>query len=139
MKQRWIQNRKKNRKLWRQSSSFVVFDDMLVYNQKAIDPFFTAGQHIVLDVYYLSQSYFDLQKRIIKYKSKNNYFVETKFERCGKPFESLLGSIWGTTNSRKFLEKHWEIEFIIFVISIDIYSTIKGKKVFVLKRIGIRL
>ena len=38
----------------------VVFDDMLDSNQKLIDPFFTRGRHNDLDVYYLSQSYFDL-------------------------------------------------------------------------------
>ena len=44
----------------------VVFDDMLDSNQKLIDPFFTRGRHNDLDVYYLSQSYFDLPKRTIK-------------------------------------------------------------------------
>ena len=48
----------------------VVFDDMLHGNQKLIDPFFTRGRHNDLDVYYLSQSYFDLPKRTIGNNSK---------------------------------------------------------------------
>ena len=56
--------------MWWKWSSFVVFDDILVYNQKTIDPFFTKGRHIDFDVYYLSQSLIDLQKRIVKYNSK---------------------------------------------------------------------
>ena len=40
----------------------VVFDDMLDTSQKLIDPFFTRGRHNDLDVYYLSQSNFDLPK-----------------------------------------------------------------------------
>ena len=43
----------------------VVFDDMLDTSQKLIDPFFTRGRHTDLDVYDLSQSYFDLPKRTI--------------------------------------------------------------------------
>ena len=34
--------------------SNVVFDDMLDYNQKAIDPIFTRGRHQIYDVYNLS-------------------------------------------------------------------------------------
>ena len=38
--------------------SFVVFDDMLNYNHRAGNPFFTRGRHKDLDVYYVSESYF---------------------------------------------------------------------------------
>ena len=47
----------------------VVFDDMLDSNQKLRDPLFTRGRHNDLDVYYLSQSYFDLPKRTIRNNS----------------------------------------------------------------------
>ena len=52
-------------------SCCVVFDDMLDTSQKLIDPFFTRGRHNDLDVYYLSQSYFDLPKRTIRNNSNN--------------------------------------------------------------------
>ena len=41
----------------------VVFDDMLDYNQKLFDPFLTRGRHKLYDVYYSSQSYFDVPKK----------------------------------------------------------------------------
>ena len=44
----------------------VVFHDMLDSNQKLIDPFFTRGRHKLCDVYYLSQSYFDVPKKTIR-------------------------------------------------------------------------
>ena len=44
----------------------VVFDDMLDTSQKLIHPLFSRGRHNNLDVYYLSQSYFDLPKRTIR-------------------------------------------------------------------------
>ena len=42
---------------------------MLDSNQRLIDPFFTTGRHNLCDVYYLSQSYFDVPKRTICMKS----------------------------------------------------------------------
>ena len=50
-------------------NSCVVFDDMLDSNQKLIDPFFTRGRHNDLNIYFLSQSYFDLPKRTIRNNS----------------------------------------------------------------------
>ena len=47
----------------------VVFDDLLDSNQKPIDPLFTTGRHNDVDVYFLSQSYFDLRKRTIRKNS----------------------------------------------------------------------
>ena len=44
----------------------VVFDDIMDTSQKLIDPLFTGGRHNDLDVYYLSQSYFDSPKRTIR-------------------------------------------------------------------------
>ena len=40
--------------------AFVVFDVLLDLNEKAIDLFSTSGWHQVSNVYYLSQSYFDI-------------------------------------------------------------------------------
>ena len=55
-----------------------VLDDMLDSNQKLKDPFFTRGRHNDLEVYYLSQSYFNLPKRTIRKNSKIiNLFQQT--------------------------------------------------------------
>ena len=47
----------------------VLFDDMLDTSQKLIDLFFTIGRNNDLDVYYLSQSYFDLPNHTIRNNS----------------------------------------------------------------------
>ena len=47
----------------------VVFDDMLDSNQKLLNPIFTTGRHNLCDVYYLSQSYFEVPKRTIRNNS----------------------------------------------------------------------
>ena len=48
----------------------IVFDDILgSSNSRFIDQFFIRGRHNNLDIYYLSQSYFDLPKRTIRNNS----------------------------------------------------------------------
>ena len=69
----------------------VVFDDMLDTSQKLIDPFFTRGRHNDLDVYYLSQSYFDLPKRTIR----NNSNIIILFQRTLKDVEHIYRDIAG--------------------------------------------
>ena len=63
----------------------VVFDDMLDTSQKLIDPFFTRGRHNDLDVYYLSQSYFDLPKRTIR----NNSNIIILFQQTLKDVQHI--------------------------------------------------
>ena len=69
----------------------VVFDDMLDSNQKLIDPFFTRGRYNDLDVYYLSQSYFDLPKRTIR----NNSNIIILFQQTLKDVEHIYRDIAG--------------------------------------------
>ena len=69
----------------------VVCDDMLDSNQKLIDPFFTRGRHNDLDVFYLSQSYFDLPKRTIR----NNSNIIILFQQTLKDVENLYRDIAG--------------------------------------------
>ena len=60
-------------------NGLIVFDDTLGSSKsRYIDPFFIRGRHNNLDIYYLSQSYFDLPKRTIRIKSnKINLFNQT--------------------------------------------------------------
>ena len=67
----------------------VVFDDMLDTSQKLIDPFFTRRRHNDLDVYYLSQSYFDLPKRTIR----NNSNIIILFQQTLKDVEHIYRDI----------------------------------------------
>ena len=82
----------------------VVFDDMLDSNQKLIDPFFTRGRHNDLDVYYLSQSYFDLPKRTIR----NNSNIIILFQQTLKDVEHIYRDIAGfdLSYSRNCVERH---------------------------------
>ena len=52
-------------------NSTVVFDDMLLSKQESnIDLFFfIRGRHIIIDIYYISQSYFHLPKNTIRKNS----------------------------------------------------------------------
>ena len=51
-------------------NGIIVFDDILGSSKsKFIDQFFIRGRHNNLDIYYLSQSYFDLPKRTIRNNS----------------------------------------------------------------------
>ena len=67
----------------------AVFDDMLDSNQKLIDPFLTRGRHKNLDIYYLSQSYFNLPKRTIR----NNSNMITLFQQTLKNIEHIYRDI----------------------------------------------
>ena len=50
--------------------AIIVFDDILGSSKsRYIDQFFIRGRHNNLDIYYLSQSYFDLPKRTIRNNS----------------------------------------------------------------------
>ena len=53
----------------------IVFDDILgSSNRRFIDQFLIRGRHKNLEIYYLSQSYFDLPKRTIRNNS-NKIFL----------------------------------------------------------------
>ena len=69
----------------------VVFDDMLDSNQKLIYSFFTRGRHNLCDVYYLSQSYFEVPKRTIR----NNSNIIILFQQTLKDIEHIYRDIAG--------------------------------------------
>ena len=51
-------------------NSIVVFDDMFLSKQESnIDLFFTRGRHNIIEIYYISQSYFHLPKKTIRNNS----------------------------------------------------------------------
>ena len=69
----------------------VVFDDMLDSNQKLIDPFFTRGRYIDLDVQYLSQSYFDLPTRTIRNNSNLLIFFKQTLKDVEHTYRDIAG------------------------------------------------
>ena len=68
----------------------VIFDDMLDHNQKEIHPFFTRGRHENIDVYYLSQRYFELPLII-----RDNSNIIILFKQTAKTVQNLYNDIAG--------------------------------------------
>ena len=87
----------------------IVFDDILgSSNSRFIDQFFIRGRHNNLDIYYLSQSYFDLPKRTIR-KNSNKIIL---FNQTLKDIEHIYGDVAGyDMNYDEFKElcrKSWD-------------------------------
>ena len=95
----------------------VVFDDMLDTSQKLIDPFFTRGRHNDLDVYYLSQSYFDLPKRTIR----NNSNIIILFQQTLKDVQHIYTDIAGFDMSydefKSLCKEAWRERYNSFLIN----------------------
>ena len=68
----------------------VVFDDMLDHNQTEIHPFFTRGRHENINVYYLSQKYFELPLII-----RDNSNIIILFKQTAKTVQNLYNDIAG--------------------------------------------
>ena len=55
-------------------NSTVVFDEMLLSKQESnTDLFFTRGRHNNIDIYYISQNYFDTSKKTVR--NSSNIFL----------------------------------------------------------------
>ena len=90
----------------------IVFDDILgSSNSKYIDQFFISGRHNNLDIYYLSQSYFDLPKRTIR----NNSNKIILFNQTLKDIENIYRDAGGHDMSyyefKQLCKKSWEEEY----------------------------
>ena len=90
----------------------IVFDDILgSSNSRFIDQFFIRGRHNNLDIYYLSQSYFDLPKRTIR----NNSNKIILFNQTLKDIEHICRDVAGyDLNYDEFKElcrKSWDEDY----------------------------
>ena len=93
-------------------NGIIVFDDTLgSSNSRFIDQFFIRGRHNNLDIYYLSQYYFDLPKRTIR----NNSNKLILFNQMLKGFEHIYRDVGGyDMNYDEFKElcgKSWEDDY----------------------------
>ena len=93
-------------------NGIIVFDDILgSSNSRFIDHFFIRGRHNNLDIYYLSQSYFDLPKRTIR----NNCNKKILFNQTLKDIEHIYRDVAGyDINYDEFKElcrKSWEEDY----------------------------
>ena len=90
----------------------IVFDDILgSSNSKYIDQYFIRDRHNNLDIYYLSQSYFDLPKRTIR----NNSNKIILFNQTLKDIENIYRDVSGYDMSydefKQLCRKSWEEDF----------------------------
>ena len=90
----------------------IVFDDILgSSNSRFIDHLFIRGRHNNLDIYYLSQSYFDLPKRTIR----NNKIKNILFNQTLKDIEHIYRDVAGyDMNYDEFKDlcrKSWEEDY----------------------------
>ena len=111
-----------------------VFDDTLgSSNSRDFDHFFKRDRHKKLDIYYLSQLYFDFPKRTIRNKSNKNIL----FNRTVKDIENIYRDVGGY--DMKFCEfkelcrKSWEEDYDLFCIGKSEKKEIKEDTAFVLK------
>ena len=64
------------------ANGIVVFDNNLgSSNGRFIDQYFIRGRHNNLDIYYLSQSYFDLPKRTIRNNNNKKILFNQTFNQ----------------------------------------------------------
>ena len=52
--------------------NLLILDDVMTFSQKTAEDYFTRGRHNNVDVFYITQSYFELPRRTIR---ENSYFL----------------------------------------------------------------
>ena len=83
-------------------SSTVAFDDMLLSKQESnIDLFFTRGGHNIIDIYYISQTYFPLPKNTIRNNS-NIFFLKQTVRHIILLFHAIAGLDMNLEEWKKF-------------------------------------
>ena len=95
----------------------VVFDDMLDTSQKLIDPFFTRGRHNDLDVYYLSQSYFDLPKRTIRNNSNIIIFFQQTLKDVQHIYTDIPGFDMSYDEFKSLCKEAWRDKYNYLLIN----------------------
>ena len=121
-------------------NAIIVFDDILgSSNSRFTDQFFIRGRHNNLDIYYLSQTYFDLPKRTIRNNSnKIIQFNQTLKDIEHIYIEMLQVMIWDMMKSKNYAENHAMKIIISFElidpkreIKEDIVKVLKAKKTYI--------
>ena len=85
----------------------VVFD-MLESNHKLVDPFFTRGRHNLCDVYYSSQSYFDVPKRTIRMNSNIIILFRQSLRDVEHIYRDIAGFDMSYDEFKKLCREAWK-------------------------------
>ena len=90
----------------------MVFDDILgSSNSRFIDQFFIRGRHNNLDIYYLSQSYFDLPKRTIRNNSNKIILFNQTLKDIEHIYRDVAGYDMNYEEFKELCRKSWEEDY----------------------------
>ena len=93
-------------------NGIIVFDDILgSSNSRYIDHFFTRGRHNKLDIYYLSQSYFDLPKRTIRNNSNKIILFNQTLKDIELIYRDVAGYDMNYDEYKDLYRKSWEEDY----------------------------
>ena len=90
---------------------------MLDFNQKLLDPIFNRGRHNDLDVYYLSQSYFDLPKRTIGNNSKIIILFQQTLKDVERIYRDIAGFDMSYDEFKTLCREAWKEKYNYLLIS----------------------
>ena len=90
----------------------IVFDDILgSSNSRFIDQFFIRRRHNNLDIYYLSQSYFDLPKRTIRNNSNKTILFNQTLKDIEHIYRDVAGYDLNYDEFKDLCRKSWEEDY----------------------------
>ena len=93
-------------------NGIIVFDDILgSSNSRFIDQFFIKGRHNNLDIYYLSQSYFDLSKRTIRNNSNKIILFNQTLKDIEHIYRDVAGYDMNYDEFKDLCRKSWDEDF----------------------------
>ena len=114
-------------------SGIIVFDDILgSSNSGFIDQFFIRGRHNNIDIYYLSQSYFDLPKRTIRNNSNKIILFNQTLKDIEHIYRDVAGYDMNYDEFKELCRKSWDEDYNYFCIDRS-KTDIKEIIVFVMK------
>ena len=98
-------------------NGIIVFDDILGSpNSRFIGQFFIRGRHNNLDIYYLSQSYFDLPKRTIRNDSNKIILFNQTLKDIEHIYRDLAGYDMNYDEFKELCRKSWDEDYIYLCI-----------------------
>ena len=90
-------------------NGIIVFDDILgSSNSRFIDQIFIRGRHNNLDIYYLSQSYFDLPKRTIRNNSSKIILFNQTLKDIEHIYRDVAGYDMTYDEFKELCRKSWD-------------------------------
>ena len=93
-------------------NGIIVFDDILgSSNSRFIDQLFIRGRHNNLDIYYLSQSYFDLPKRTIRNNGNKNILFNQTLKGTEHKYRDVAGYDMNYDEVKEICRKSWEEDY----------------------------